>query len=188
MRRTAAAAILAAAIAAVLTACGASAPTSPKASSATTAVAVTTQPTPVPPPEGKTVLKLKGLLSNHNAGASLAFDQKTLDAMATQTATLHEPFVKHDIRFTGIPMVNLLTLAGISASATKVRIHALDDYQVEFQVADLLAPGVLLATRADGAAIPIGKGGPIRLVFPPESAAGKNKDVWIWSIDSMVVS
>jgi hypothetical protein len=46
---------------------------------------------------------------------------------------------------------------------------------------------VLLATKADGATIPIGKGGPIRLVFPPTSAAGRNKDVWIWSIDSMTI-
>jgi hypothetical protein len=30
--------------------------------------------------------------------------------------------------------------------------------------------GVLLAIRADGAAISIAKGGPIRLVFPPDFA------------------
>src|SRR6266540_2102812 len=122
-----------------------------------------------------------------DVGRSLAFDQKTLDAMATSTATIFEPFVKKDIRFTGIPMSDLLTRAGVAPTATKVNMHALDDYKVEFKVPDLMAPGVLLATRADGAAIPIGKGGPIRLVFPPGSTAGKNKDVWIWSIDSMTI-
>jgi hypothetical protein len=184
----AAAAIAVAAIAVVLTACGSSTPTGSSAPLATTVKSALPRPTPVPPPKGKIVLRLKGLLSNHNAGASLAFDQKTLDAMATVSATLHEPFVRHDIRFTGIPMSSLLARAGLSRSATKVRMHALDDYRVEFKVADLMAPGVLLATKADGAPIPIAKGGPIRLVFPPESAAGRNKDVWIWSIDSMTVS
>jgi DMSO/TMAO reductase YedYZ molybdopterin-dependent catalytic subunit len=62
--------------------------------------------------------------------------------------------MKKDIQFTGVPM------------------------------SDLMAPGVLLATKADGAPIPLGKGGPIRLVFPPDVMAGKNKDLWIWSIDS----
>jgi hypothetical protein len=41
--------------------------------------------------------------------------------------------------------------------------------------------------QADGAPIPLGKGGPIRLVFPPDAPAGKNKDLWIWSIDSMTI-
>ncbi len=186
MKRTAAAAIGAAAIAVVVTACSSSTPASTRAA-ATTTVAVTQRPTPVPLPKGRTVLKLSGSVSNHNAGASLAFDQKTLDAMATASATIYEPFVKRDIRFTGIPMSTLLARAGISGTATEVAVHALDDYRVEFKVADLMTPGVLLATRADGAVIPIAKGGPIRLVFPPQSAAGKNKDVWIWSIDTMTV-
>jgi DMSO/TMAO reductase YedYZ molybdopterin-dependent catalytic subunit len=54
-----------------------------------------------------------------------------------------------------------------------VYLHALDDYKVDF-----MAPGVLLATKADGAPIPLGRGGPIRLVFPPDAPAGKNKDRW----------
>jgi hypothetical protein len=187
MKRTACAAIGAAALAVVLAACGSSTPAGSSAPAATTSAAALPPPTPVPPPKGKVVLKLSGTLSNHNAGALLVFDQKTLDAMATTSATLYEPFVKHDIRFTGIPMSSLLGRAGISRAATKVRMHALDDYRVDFQVADLTAPGVLLAVKADGRAIPVAKGGPIRLVFPPQSSVGGNKDLWIWSIDSMAV-
>src|SRR6266545_3903611 len=164
MKRTACAAVGAAALAVVLAACGSSTPAGSSAPAATTSAAALPPPTPVPPPKGKVVLKLSGTLSNHNAGALLVFDQKTLDAMAT-----------------------MLGRAGISRAATKVRMHALDDYRVDFQAADLTAPGVLLAVKADGRAIPVAKGGPIRLVFPPQSSVGRNKDLWIWSIDSMAV-
>lgn len=145
-------------------------------------------PTPIPVPAGKPVLTLTGMLSNRNQGATLLLDQHALDSMATETSTVFEPFDKKNIRFTGIPMSVLLTRAGISPKATKVQVHALDDYKVGYTVADLMAPGVLLATKADGADIPIAKGGPIRLVFPPTSAVGKNRDTWIWSIDSIAIS
>jgi hypothetical protein len=148
----------------------------------------TVAPTPVPAPAGKPVLTLTGLLGNHNRGANLLFDQRTLDAMATQTQTFTEPFAKKDISFTGIPMSVLLSRAGIPPTAKGVRVHAIDDYKVTFKLADLMAPGVLLATKAGGAPIPVADGGPIRLVFPPDSAVGKNRDIWIWSIDSMTIT
>jgi hypothetical protein len=188
MKRTAYAVVGVAVLAAALAGCGSSTPSTSGGATATTSRPVaSTTPQAVPKPAGKTVLRMEGALTRHNVGRSVAFDQKTLDAMATSTATIFEPFVKKDIRFTGIPMSDLLTRAGVQDGATKVQMHALDDYKVEFKVSDMMAPGVLLATKADGAAIPIGKGGPIRLVFPPDSAAGKNKDVWIWSIDSMTI-
>ncbi len=103
MQRTAGAVICAVALAAVLAACSSSTPAGSTVPTATTAAA-TPRPAPVPPPNGKPVLKLVGLLSNRNTGASLTFDQKTLGAMSTESATVQEPFVKRDIRFTGIPM------------------------------------------------------------------------------------
>jgi len=187
MKRTTAALMGVLALATVLGACSSKNSADPGAPPATTARPKVSA-TPVPAPGGKTVLELTGMLSNHNQGSSLAFDQRTLDTLPTVSATLHEPFLKKDVRFTGVPMSALLGRAGISPKATKVQLHALDDYKVDFQVADLMAPGVLLATRADGAPIPIGKGGPVRLVFPPDSKVGKNKDFWIWSIDSITVS
>ena len=187
MKRTAYAFVGVAVLAAALAGCGSSTPSASGGATATTRPVASTQPVAVPKPAGKTVLRMEGALSRHNLGRSLAFDQKTLDAMATNTATIFEPFVRKDIRFTGIPMSDLLTRAGITQSATKVRFHALDDYKVEFKVSDMMVPGVLLATKADGAAIPIGKVGPIRLVIPPDYAPGKNKDLSFWSIDSMTI-
>lgn len=187
MKRMAYVVVGVAVLAAALAGCGSSTPRNSSGATATTSPGAPTPQAAVPKPAGKTVLRMDGALTRHNVGRSLAFDQKTLDAMATSTATIFEPFVKQDIRFTGIPMSDLLARAGVAPTATKVHMYALDDYKVEFKVSDLTAPGVLLATKADGASIPIGKGGPIRLVFPRDSVAGKNKDVWIWSIDSMTI-
>jgi hypothetical protein len=187
MRCTAAAVAGVAVLTVALAGCGSSTPKSSAGATATTMPVTTAKPAPVPKPRGKTVLRMEGAVNSHNVGKSVAFDQPTLDAMAIGTATIFEPFVKHPIRFTGIPMSDLLTRAGVAPTASTVHMHALDDYKVDFKLADLMAPGVLLATKADGGTIPIGKGGPIRLVFPPDSAAGRNKDVWIWSIDSMTI-
>lgn len=152
------------------------------------ASSVTGRPSPVPTPSGKPVLTITGAVTNRNEGSTVAFDLSALDAMATVTADIYEPFVKKKIKFTGVPMVNVLARAGISPTATKVQLHALDDYKVELMVSDLADPDILLATKADDARIPVANGGPIRLVFPADSAVGKNKDIWIWSIDSLAVA
>jgi DMSO/TMAO reductase YedYZ molybdopterin-dependent catalytic subunit len=187
MNRTARAVIGMVVLAGALSGCASNTPSNSDVQTAPTNVVATTTPKPVPKPAGKTVLRMDGALTRHNVGKAVTFDQKTLDGMSTTTATIFEPFVKKEIKFTGIPMSDLLTRAGVDPTAERVYLHALDDYKVDFKVSDLMAPGVLLATKADGAAIPLGKGGPIRLVFPPDAPAGKNKDLWIWSIDSMTI-
>jgi hypothetical protein len=161
---------------------GTATPTAP------TAVRATTPPAPVPAPATKPVLTLKGAVTNHNDGSAVVFDLRTLDAMATATTRTHEPFVKKDMTFTGVPMADLFARAGITPEATKAHLHALDNYEVNLRVADLADRRVLLATKADGSAIPIRKGGPIRLIFPADSSVGKNKDLWIWSVDSITLT
>jgi len=186
MKRSTAAAVGVLALAAGLAGCG-----GPDARNAAPAAPATVKavgpPAPVPAPIGKPVLTLEGAVTNRNDGGTVVFDLRTLDAMATVTTSTYEPFVKKDMTFIGVLMADLLARAGITAAATKVRMHALDDYRVELRVADLADRRVLLATKAKGAPIPVGKGGPIRLIFPADSTVGKNQDLWIWSIDSMTV-
>jgi hypothetical protein len=182
-RWSATAVAVALALGAVLAGCGGR-----EASSVTpTTVGAVSPPAPVPAPVGKPVLTLKGAVTNRNDGAAVVFDLRTLEAMATATLSTFEPFVKKDMTFTGVPMADLLARAGIASGATRVRLQALDDYKVELSVADFADRRVLLATKADGASIPVAKGGPIRLVFPADSTVGKNRDLWIWSVDAMTV-
>ena len=77
----------------------------------------TTTPKPVPKPAGKTVLRMDGTLTRHNVGKAVTFDQKAPRGMSTATATIFEPFVRKDIQFTGVPMSDLLTRAGVAPTA-----------------------------------------------------------------------
>ena len=171
---------LAAGLTVLAAACGGSEPAAPVAAPPAVA-AETPLPKPVTPP----VLVIRGG-TRPNVGAEVRLDQASLDALATYEQKLYEPFVKREVRFTGIYMAELLARAGV-ASGT-VTVHALDDYTMDIAVSELVKPGVMLATKADGASIPIAAGGPIRLVFPPSSAIGRSTDAWVWSIDTMTVA
>jgi hypothetical protein len=186
MSRNAAAAVGALVLAVAMAGCGGQ--DTRNAAPAGRASSTAAPPAPVPTPSGKPVLTITGAVTNHNDGSAVAFDLSTLEAMATATTNIYEPFVKKDLKFTGIPMGDLFARAGITPAATKVQLHALDDYKVDLKVSDIADPDILLAVKADGAWIPVDSGGPIRLVFPADSAVGKNKDVWIWSIDSITVA
>ena len=181
-------AVVCSALALAVTMAGCAAEDAKDAAPAPVASSATAAPAPVPTPSGKPVLTITGAVSNHNEGSAVAFDMPALTAMATVTTNIYEPFVKKDMKFTGVPVVNLLARAGISPTATKISLHALDDFQVELKVADLADPEILFATKADDALIPVDSGGPVRLIFPADSEVGKNRDTWIWSIDSIVVA
>ena len=185
MGRNVAASVSALVLAFAMAGCGPEKPAAPKP--AGQFITTATRPAPVPVPSGKPVLTITGAVTNQNDDGAVAFDLRTLDRMATVRSRIHEPFVRKDLTFTGVRMIDLMARAGITATATKLRLHALDDYQVELAMADIADPGVLLATKVDDTRIPVSGGGPIRLIFPAGSAIGKNKDLWIWSIDSITV-
>jgi len=89
------------------------------------------------------------------------------------------------VMFEGVLMADLLAVAGVPESASKVSMLALDDYKVDFKLEDVRSSQMLLATKADGKHMPIDRSGPIRIVFPDASSLGRNPDLWIWSVASM---
>jgi len=134
------------------------------------------------PAATKPIVTFKGLV---NGGKPLAVDLASFDALPRQSLTIVEPFVKKSMTFTGVGFADLLTAA--KATGKSVNIHAVDDFEATLSVAVLREAGVLLATRADGKLIELKSGGPVRLVFPPSSAAGKDTNNWVWSIDQITV-
>lgn len=141
---------------------------------------------PLPAPSGAAVLRITGVATGNVGAHTTKVDFASLDAIANERVTVREPFLKHDVTFTGVRMSELLRRAGVRGSARTLHMHALDDYQVDLPLAELTTNG-LLATRADGKPIAIAKGGPIRLIFIADSTVAANTDNWIWSIDSMQV-
>lgn len=96
---------------------------------------------------------------------------------------MYEPFRKRTMRFRGVAVADLLAIAGASPTAQQVYTHALDDYHVDFTRTELEQAGAVLATRADGRAIPLEQGGPARIVFSGKTRLSANSDNWIWSVD-----
>jgi hypothetical protein len=139
-------------------------------------------PLALEPATGKPIVTFKGLV---NGGKPLSADMASFNALPKQTLTVLEPFVKKSVTFSGVGFADLLAAAEVTGKS--VTIHALDDYEATFDAAVLREPGVLLATRADGKAIDVSAGGPVRLVFPPSSETGKDTDTWVWSIDQIIV-
>jgi hypothetical protein len=141
-----------------------------------------------PAPKGEVVLTVTGAIGAHNKGKRLEFDLASLERMRRVRLEAAEPFLKRRVMFEGVLLSDLLAVAGVADSATRVSLTALDDYKVDFKVADVRSSQMLLATKADGKHMPVDRSGPIRIVFPDGSTLGRNPDLWIWSVSSMKVA
>jgi hypothetical protein len=139
-------------------------------------------------PKGEVVLTMTGDIGAANKGKKLELDLASLESMRRVRLEAAEPFLKRRVMFEGVLLSDLLEVAGVPDSASKVSLTALDDYKVDFTVDDVRSSQMLLATKADGKHMPVDRSGPIRIVFPDSSSLGRNPDLWIWSVSSMKVA
>ena len=139
-------------------------------------------------PTGEVVLTVTGDIGTANKGDRLELDLASLEKMRRVRLEAAEPFLKRRVMFEGVLLSDLLAVAEVPASATKVSLTALDDYKVDFKLEDVRSSQMLLATKADGKHMPVDRSGPIRIVFPDASSLGRNPDLWIWSVSSMRVA
>jgi hypothetical protein len=134
------------------------------------------------------VLTVSGDIGTANKGSKLELDLASLEKMRQVRLEAAEPFLKRRVVFEGVLLSDLLKVAGVPDSASKVSLTALDDYKVDFNVSDVRSSQMLLATKADGKHMPVDRSGPIRIVFPDGSSLGRNPDLWIWSVATMKVA
>jgi hypothetical protein len=139
-------------------------------------------------PKGEVVLTVTGDIGTANKGNRLELDLASLEKMRRVRVEAAEPFLKRRVTFEGVLLADLLEVAGVPDSASKVSLTALDDYKVDFKVSDVRSSQMLLATKADGKHMPVDRSGPIRIVFPDSSTLGRNPDLWIWSVSTMKVA
>jgi hypothetical protein len=112
-----------------------------------------------------------------DAARPLSLSLADLSGMPHKTLKVTNPHDQKDEVYEGVPLTDLLKLAGAAqgeqlrgaAMATYVLIEAVDGYRVVFSLAEL-DPGiqdsnVLVADKVDGHALD-GKVGPLRLVAP----------------------
>jgi hypothetical protein len=139
-------------------------------------------------PSGEVVLTVSGAIGERNKGRALELDLASLEKMRRVRLEAAEPFLKRRVMFEGVLLSDLLAVAEVPASATRVSLTALDDYKVDVKLEDVRSSQMLLATKADGKHMPVDRSGPIRIVFPDGSSLGRNPDLWMWSVSSMRVA
>jgi hypothetical protein len=122
------------------------------------------------------VLTVSGDIGTANKSRTLQLDLDSLERMRQVGLEAAEPFLKRRVLFEGVLLSDVLAVAGVPDSASMVSLTALDDYKVDFKVADVRSSQMLLATKADGKHMPVDRSGPIRIVFPsssPSEGAGR---------------
>lgn len=183
------------AIAALTVACGAgaSAPPDPVAKEVPPNTTLVEQATlrpgdVIPSPTGDEVLSVTGRIAATNVGDSLRLDPAILERLGLVRVSVYEPWVQQNLDFQGVWLADLLALADSEADARSIHLTALDDYQIDLSMADVMAGGIFLATRTGaGAPIPIEDGGPTRIVFVGGVPSGSSADQWIWSLSTIDV-
>ncbi len=132
-----------------------------------------------PPAAGEVVLTIDG-------ASTVDFTYAELQQLATVEISIREPFVKLEQSFTGVPLGDLLAIAGVEDDA-RIETIALNDYRYTDTVGQWTSNDALLAVFRDGEQIPMDQGGPIRIVFDESSPAFQLLDAWNWSLRSIVV-
>jgi len=146
---------------------------------------------PVPVPTGPVVLKIDGKIGQTNSGDTLQFDMATLESIGVVQYKVDDPNLKKSVLYAGVLLSQLLKVAGVSSQATTLTLWALDDYSTDMKISDANKWPVLIATRADGAYMPIDKNGPLQSVFPfnnyPEIDHLTYDPQWLWALARITV-
>jgi DMSO/TMAO reductase YedYZ molybdopterin-dependent catalytic subunit len=126
-------------------------------------------------------LKIDGLVSTP---LSLTYRQIMDYPIVTESILLNCPMVFwDDATWTGVPMDDLLSAAGVNQEATTVTFYALDGYSKKLDLSEVLHGEAFLATRVNGENLPRDHGFPVRLVVK-----GEDGSKWVKWIERILVS
>jgi hypothetical protein len=143
----------------------------------------------IEPPRGPVILTISGAISQTNTASGLAFDQAMLDSLPQTEVATETPWTQGMITFSGVSLGALLDLAG--AKGTTISATALNDYSVDIPVADAANPRVILATRKNGALMPVRDKGPLWVIYPLSdhtgAAAEETHSKMIWQLKQLVI-
>ncbi|WP_374650897.1 molybdopterin-dependent oxidoreductase [Dongia sp.] len=120
---------------------------------------------------------------------SVSFTQADLDAMPQSDIKTSTPWHDGVHTFSGPKLSAVLAFAG--ATGGTITAHALNDYSADLPAEDAEKFGVILATRMDGALLPVRDKGPIFIIYPYDSAAELRHDVYytrsVWQVDKLTL-
>lgn len=135
------------------------------------------------------LLTVAGKIRVKNRGDETVFDRAMLESLGSATITTTTPWYEGPVRFEGVPMAKLLEAVG--AEGETLTAIALNDYSTDIPVEDVSRFGVLLATRRDGAVMPVSDRGPLFIIYPYDSNPTLRSRLYYsrsaWSVARLVV-
>lgn len=144
---------------------------------------------PLPLPAAKPILSVSGRIAASNRDGVAVFDMAMLEALGTDGFETRTPWHTGAVRFEGVRMQRLMQAVG--ASGESVTAVALNDYTTDLPMADFERYGVLLATKRDGAYMPVRDKGPLFIVYPydskPELGAQQFYSRSAWQVAKLVI-
>jgi hypothetical protein len=148
----------------------------------------TALPLTIPEPKGASLLTISGKIGAGNQGDAMVLDGSAVAGLAKLDLSFTDPFQKKALALKGVWMADLLAAADVADDATSIHMTALDDYVIDFTMAEVRAGGMFLAVADhQGEPLTIENGGPTRVVFVDGTPAGANSDKWIWSLSTIEV-
>jgi hypothetical protein len=136
--------------------------------------------------EGTEAAPRDGLFASYGLGvdqAATLFDVEALAGLPVRRIEADFPVGAATRTFTGPSLADVLAASG--ARGASVRLTAFDGYQVEVSDEMIAQHHPILATHAEGEALPVGGLGPVILVWPRSSdgqLADMNDDLWPWGV------
>ena len=119
-------------------------------------------------PQGKALLTITGRIGATNDDGALRLDRAELDRLGLLAMSVNDPWAKQRVDLQGVWLRDLVDLARPDTGATTLHVSALDDYQVDLDLADVRGQSILLATRTgDGADLPVESGDLVRVLQRP---------------------
>ena len=144
-------------------------------------------------PEGRVILEVSGAIGRGNAtdaaGNPIArFDRRMLTDLPQTKLTTATDFTDGEQVFEGVLLKDLLD--HVVASGADLRAVALNDYTVVIPTADTTRYPVLLALLHNGETMPVRAKGPIWIIYPAETPAGRmnpHAAKMVWQLARIVV-
>jgi hypothetical protein len=136
------------------------------------------------PPKGSVILEVRGNITETNAPGAARFDLAMLKALGTVTVTTGTPWTDKATQYEGVEGAAILKAVGAKGATLAAR--AINDYEIEVPVEDLMQKGVFFAYSADGKRLTTRDKGPLWLLYPfddrPELKVETNYSRSIWQV------
>ena len=142
----------------------------------------------IPAPAGDVVLTVTGSVRNFNDGNSIVMDVSTIESVGEVEYTVNDPFEEVEVTYGGVLMRDLIALWDVDPEATTLSFLALNDYQVDVSLKDVLDYPVVFAMKRNSEYMPVSTRGPAMLVFPYDDFEFDKtvyNDYWVWQIKSI---